>query len=105
MIPDFQQEIIPLDVPASTLAQPIPIDANGDLKVDLLGMVPDSEGLKLWKNVINATIGVTGPIFEVYDWHYLLLLCFMTYLLRFLFFPQFGRAFCWTTLQHCQSPQ
>ena len=58
---------VPLDVPASTLAQPIPIDANGDLKIDLLGTTPGSSTnvLNLWKNVVNDSARASGPVFEV----------------------------------------
>ncbi|KAJ3514179.1 hypothetical protein NLJ89_g2518 [Agrocybe chaxingu] len=42
--------------PSSTLAQPIPIDIDGDMKIDLLGITPSSKGTpdslyQVWKNV------------------------------------------------------
>jgi integrin alpha FG-GAP repeat containing protein 1 len=54
-------------VPRSTLAQPIPIDANGDLKIDLLGTTPGSgqDALKLWKNVVDTYAVDPGPVFDV----------------------------------------
>ncbi|KAG6831217.1 hypothetical protein H0H92_012014 [Tricholoma furcatifolium] len=59
----------PLTVPPSTLSQPIPIDANGDLKIDLLGVTPSSQGnskapFQLWQNVWNAS-QPNSPLFEV----------------------------------------
>ncbi|KAG6917026.1 hypothetical protein DXG01_004152 [Tephrocybe rancida] len=49
----------PLTVPPSTLSQPISIDADGDLKIDLLGITPSNDDSKapfqLWQNVWNAS--------------------------------------------------
>ncbi|CAK5279256.1 unnamed protein product [Mycena citricolor] len=49
----------PLSVPASSSPQPIPIDVDGDMKIDMLGMTQDSEGssslLQVWRNVWNET--------------------------------------------------
>ncbi|KAF7294648.1 hypothetical protein MIND_01001600 [Mycena indigotica] len=49
----------PLTVPASSLSQPIPIDVDGDMKIDLLGMTPSSQGssspLQVWLNTWNAS--------------------------------------------------
>jgi integrin alpha FG-GAP repeat containing protein 1 len=58
-----------ISVPTSTLAHPIPIDADGDLKIDLLGITPasssDSESpLQLWKNVWNVSYP-QSPIFNM----------------------------------------
>ncbi|KAF8655798.1 hypothetical protein AX16_002884 [Volvariella volvacea WC 439] len=49
-----------LSVPSSATAQPLLVDINGDMKVDLLGMTPSSRDdsqspLKVWKNVWNAS--------------------------------------------------
>ncbi|GLB35509.1 putative repeat domain in Vibrio, Colwellia, Bradyrhizobium and Shewanella [Lyophyllum shimeji] len=59
----------PITVPPSTLSQPIPIDADGDLKIDLLGMTPSSKGdskapLRLWQNVWNAS-QPNSPMFDL----------------------------------------
>ncbi len=48
----------PVAIDASSLSQPIVVDMNGDMKIDLLGMTAASEGnpdvsLKMWKNVWN----------------------------------------------------
>ena len=42
---------IPVSVPTSTMAQHIPlaVDANGDMKIDLLGMY-DTTGCQCWKS-------------------------------------------------------
>ncbi|KAF9239681.1 hypothetical protein BU15DRAFT_74536 [Melanogaster broomeanus] len=49
----------PISVPSSTLSQPIPVDVDGDMRIDLLGTVPSekssSNPLKVWKNVWNAS--------------------------------------------------
>ncbi|KAJ6515434.1 hypothetical protein C8R45DRAFT_956505 [Mycena sanguinolenta] len=55
----------PLSVPASALPQPIPIDVDGDMKIDLLGMAPDSS-LQVWQNVWNASEPLS-PLFTVGD--------------------------------------
>ncbi|TDL28289.1 hypothetical protein BD410DRAFT_737497, partial [Rickenella mellea] len=54
----------PISTVSSTLGQPIPIDANGDLQLDLLGMTSDSVSLRLWQNVFNASQS-GSPIFDV----------------------------------------
>ncbi|KAF7352408.1 T-cell immunomodulatory protein [Mycena venus] len=56
----------PLSVPASALPQPIPIDVDGDMKIDLLGMSPSSQGLQVWQNVWNASDPLS-PLFNVVD--------------------------------------
>ncbi|KAJ7221636.1 hypothetical protein GGX14DRAFT_514588 [Mycena pura] len=60
----------PLSVPASTLSQPIPIDVDGDMKIDLLGMTPASQGfnspLQTWQNIWNAS-DPSSPLFRVED--------------------------------------
>lgn len=56
---------------SSTLPQPIPLDLNGDMKIDLLGITPDSERhtpsapFQAWKNVWNAS-QEKSPLFEMY---------------------------------------
>jgi integrin alpha FG-GAP repeat containing protein 1 len=54
-------------LPPSTLAQPIPIDIDGDMKIDLLGIDPSaSQGpLKIWQNVWNAS-QVDSALFKMY---------------------------------------
>ncbi|KAG6896961.1 hypothetical protein C0992_005022 [Termitomyces sp. T32_za158] len=59
----------PLRVPSSTLSQPIPIDANGDLKIDLLSMTPASKDdpkapFQLWQNVWNSS-QPDSPLFNM----------------------------------------
>ncbi|KIJ94536.1 hypothetical protein K443DRAFT_683654 [Laccaria amethystina LaAM-08-1] len=55
-------------LPPSTLAQPIPIDIDGDMKIDLLGIDPSaSQGpLKIWQNVWNAS-QVDSALFKIID--------------------------------------
>ena len=48
----------PVAIDMSSLSQPIVVDINGDMKIDLLGMTAVSEGntdvsLKMWKNIWN----------------------------------------------------
>ena len=50
----------PFTLPPSELPQPIPIDVDGDMKIDLLGITPSSEGsadsiYRIWQNVWNAS--------------------------------------------------
>jgi hypothetical protein len=40
----------PLAVEQTASSQPFPLDANGTLTVDLLGIDESSQTLKLWKN-------------------------------------------------------
>jgi integrin alpha FG-GAP repeat containing protein 1 len=59
----------PIPLPPSSYSQPIPVDTNGDMKIDLLGMTPASRSnsnapLMLWKNVWNSADQVS-PIFDV----------------------------------------
>ncbi|KDQ33979.1 hypothetical protein PLEOSDRAFT_1052766 [Pleurotus ostreatus PC15] len=60
----------PLSVPASTMAQPITVDMDGDMKIDLLGITPFSKGsaspLRLWQNVWNAS-QPNSPLFEILE--------------------------------------
>ncbi|KAI6036999.1 hypothetical protein BKA83DRAFT_687075 [Pisolithus microcarpus] len=59
-----------ISVPPSTLSQPIPVDINGDMKIDLLGMPTDRRGssnpLRVWKNNWNTSNG-EAPLFELTD--------------------------------------
>ncbi|KAF5364540.1 hypothetical protein D9757_011334 [Collybiopsis confluens] len=56
----------------STLAQPIPLDLDGDMKIDLLGMTVDSQQhtpnapFQAWKNVWNGS-ELNSPLFELTD--------------------------------------
>ncbi|KAL7415849.1 hypothetical protein BDY24DRAFT_380292 [Mrakia frigida] len=57
----------PLELPSSTLAQPMVIDATGDLKPDLLGFPSASKGegdsvMKLWQNVDGEYKLVDAPL-------------------------------------------
>ncbi|KAF8558491.1 hypothetical protein OG21DRAFT_1405058 [Imleria badia] len=48
----------PISSPTSALPQPIPVDLDGDMKIDLLGMIPSSQGsssLKAWRNTWNVS--------------------------------------------------
>ncbi|KAF8214026.1 hypothetical protein K438DRAFT_1802750 [Mycena galopus ATCC 62051] len=54
----------PLTAPPSALSQPIPIDVDGDMKIDLLGMAPSSQDLQVWQNVWNASDPLS-PLFSV----------------------------------------
>ena len=54
----------PLTLPSSSLPQPISIDIDGDMKIDLLGTTPLSDGgsdstYQIWKNTWNAS--ATAP--------------------------------------------
>jgi integrin alpha FG-GAP repeat containing protein 1 len=68
----------PIPVPPSTLSQPIPIDTNGDMKIDLLGITPQSVGsstpIQIWQNAWNASQPY-APMFNVY--------VYATYLYRY----------------------
>lgn len=55
----------PLILPPSITSQPIPLDIDGDMKIDLLGMTPDSTGsstspFQVWQNVWNGS--ATNPV-------------------------------------------
>ncbi|EJD46184.1 hypothetical protein AURDEDRAFT_63627 [Auricularia subglabra TFB-10046 SS5] len=54
---DAKRESPRIDVASSTLVQPIPIDANGDMRIDFLGVRADADGtsLKLWQNSWNES--------------------------------------------------
>ncbi|KAH8102947.1 integrin alpha N-terminal domain-containing protein [Cristinia sonorae] len=54
-----------LTTSASAHSQPIPMDMNGDLKIDLFGATPSSSStFKVWQNVWNVS-QPTGPVFDV----------------------------------------
>ena len=57
------KEPTPISAPGSGAAQPIPLDANGDLKIDLLGTTSSSPQLTLWKNVFNES-NPNSAVFE-----------------------------------------
>ncbi|KAG8786607.1 hypothetical protein FRC20_011034 [Serendipita sp. 405] len=59
-------EAAPVSVPPSTLSQPIPLDYDGNLRLDMIGNIPQSSvspnpgetgTLKLWKNVWESSNG------------------------------------------------
>ena len=54
----------PIELPPSILAQPIPFDSDGQMRIDLLGLQPGSPQLEMWKNVWNVTDN-SGPLYEV----------------------------------------
>ncbi|KAF9533608.1 hypothetical protein CPB83DRAFT_783291 [Crepidotus variabilis] len=61
----------PISITSSSLSQPIMIDIDGDMKIDLLGMTPTSksspdEPLQIWKNVWNESTS-TSTLFHVED--------------------------------------
>lgn len=47
----------PYAVNSSTLAQPIPFDATGDMRTDLLGFSPSTSAPQLWNNVWESSNG------------------------------------------------
>ncbi|KAJ7665373.1 hypothetical protein DFH06DRAFT_311965 [Mycena polygramma] len=60
----------PISIPPSALPQPIPIDVDGDMKIDMLGMTPSSQGssspFQVWQNVWNAS-QPHSPLFTTGD--------------------------------------
>ncbi|KAH9979777.1 hypothetical protein BJV77DRAFT_1048772 [Russula vinacea] len=54
----------PLELPPSTLAQPIPFDSDGQMRIDLLGVQPGIPQLAMWKNVWNVS-DPSGPLYEI----------------------------------------
>ncbi|KAJ3763113.1 hypothetical protein EV360DRAFT_92057 [Lentinula raphanica] len=61
----------PFLIDSSSQSQPIPLDLNGDMKIDLLGMTPSSQHssgdtFQTWKNVWNAS-QPHSPLFELTD--------------------------------------
>ncbi|KAG8896291.1 hypothetical protein FRB99_008955 [Tulasnella sp. 403] len=57
----------PISVPPSTSAQPIAIDANGDMKIDLLGISPSSSppALQIWQNSWNPSSPSNSTLFTL----------------------------------------
>ncbi|KAF9265836.1 hypothetical protein L218DRAFT_956809 [Marasmius fiardii PR-910] len=56
-----------LTLPSSSLSQPLPIDLNGDMKIDLLGMTADSQTsdkLQVWENIWNSS-DTQSPLFKL----------------------------------------
>ncbi|PCH38397.1 integrin alpha N-terminal domain-containing protein [Wolfiporia cocos MD-104 SS10] len=56
-------------IPPSVLAQPIPMDMNGDLRIDLLGTPSPASAnspFRVWQNVWNAS-QTTAPVFNLTD--------------------------------------
>ncbi|CDU23256.1 uncharacterized protein SPSC_01885 [Sporisorium scitamineum] len=68
-------ESIPLSVPSSTLAQPVTIDASGDMQMDLLGIplsdaaapAKDASELKIWRNLLVGSSNNTTAAFDIVD--------------------------------------
>lgn len=59
-------DIRSIEVPPSTAVQPIALDYNGDLKIDLLGLEAGSgSAYKIWQNVWNASTP-NPTMFKVY---------------------------------------
>ncbi|KAH8995858.1 hypothetical protein EDB86DRAFT_2920938 [Lactarius hatsudake] len=56
----------PIELPPSSIAQPIPFDSDGQMRIDLLGIQPGFSQLRMWKNVWNAS-DPSGPLYEVTD--------------------------------------
>jgi hypothetical protein len=56
----------PIELPPSTLAQPIPFDSDGQMRIDLLGLQPGASQLRMWKNVWNAS-DPSGLLYEMYE--------------------------------------
>ncbi|KAL9714709.1 hypothetical protein Ac2012v2_001367 [Leucoagaricus gongylophorus] len=55
----------PVKVQSSTSAQPIPLDIDGDLKIDLLGLTSNGgDQLQVWQNVWNSSLS-DSPLFEI----------------------------------------
>src|ERR1700722_11266042 len=55
----------PISVPPSSLSQPIPIDTSGNMKIDLLGTLPNAGSVQVWQNVWNAS-NPDSPLFNVW---------------------------------------
>ncbi|OBZ75437.1 T-cell immunomodulatory protein [Grifola frondosa] len=62
-------DLHPVSAPASAQAQPIPMDFNGDLKIDLFGITSPSSSnapFKVWQNVWNSSQTIS-EIFNIVD--------------------------------------
>ncbi|CAL1703385.1 unnamed protein product [Somion occarium] len=65
--PEGGFDLNPIPAPRSAKPQPIPMDINGDLRIDLFGVTPSSPStFKVWQNVWNAS-QTSGPLFEMVD--------------------------------------
>jgi integrin alpha FG-GAP repeat containing protein 1 len=57
-------------IPSSTTAQPIPLDVDGDMKVDLLGFPYVKDGKskvpQTWRNVIGLDENKTDQVFRLW---------------------------------------
>jgi integrin alpha FG-GAP repeat containing protein 1 len=62
----YHTEAVPVSIPPSTIAQPVPLDVNGNLRLDMIGNVPSSQStpnsdeeaaLTVWSNVWDKTNG------------------------------------------------
>lgn len=77
----FSIDLDPLSLPSSSLSQPVPLDIDGDMKIDLLGLRPGSSSLKVWQNVWNASdpsqilYNVCVNLMAPYCWKTSLTLC------------------------------
>ncbi|KAI0081457.1 hypothetical protein K474DRAFT_1613628 [Panus rudis PR-1116 ss-1] len=66
-LPEGGFDLNPVSASPSSQAQPIPMDLNGDLKIDLFGTTSSSPStFKVWQNVRN-TSETSGPIFQMMD--------------------------------------
>ena len=66
LIPSLDMNAV--SAPPSLLSQPIPVDTNGDLKIDLFGAIPSTSSsgpFKIWSNVWNSS-DPQSEIFEMY---------------------------------------
>lgn len=55
----------PLKLPSASSAQPIPIDIDGDMRIDLLGRRPSDDELSVWQNAWNSSDPET-ILYEMY---------------------------------------
>ena len=54
----------PFNLPPSSIPQPIPVDVDGDMKIDLLGIPASSTKLQIWQNVFNMS-EPNSPLFKL----------------------------------------
>lgn len=47
------------------MSQPIPVDVDGDMKIDLLGLPPSTNYLQVWQNVWNSS-EPNAPLFKLF---------------------------------------
>jgi integrin alpha FG-GAP repeat containing protein 1 len=60
------QDTKPMAIPSSTSAQPVPLDIDGDLMVDMLGFDSTSPPMmKIWQNTWNNS-DPSIPLFTLY---------------------------------------